>query len=27
LFREGLGETQAFFEHILEQTFSVSEGI
>jgi pimeloyl-ACP methyl ester carboxylesterase len=27
LFREGLGEAQTFFERILEQTFSVSEGI
>jgi pimeloyl-ACP methyl ester carboxylesterase len=27
LFHEGLGETRVFFEQILEQTFSVSEGI
>ena len=27
LFREGLGEMQAFFERILEQTFGVAEGI
>ena len=27
LFREGLGEAQAYFERILQQTFSVSEGI
>ena len=26
-FREGLGEIQAFYERILEQTFGVSEGI
>ena len=26
-FREGLGELQAFYERILEQTFGVSEGI
>ena len=26
-FREGLGESQALFERILEQTFGVSEGI
>src|SRR5204862_1270077 len=26
-FREGLGEVQALFERILEQTFGVSEGI
>ena len=26
-FREGLGEIQALFERILEQTFGVSEGI
>jgi len=26
-FREGLGELQAFYERILEQTFAVAEGI
>ena len=26
-FREGLGELQAFYERVLEQTFGVSEGI
>ena len=26
-FREGLGELQAFYERILEQTFGVSEGV
>src|ERR1700760_2358918 len=27
LFREGLGETEAFFERILENTFGVAEGV